>query len=355
MKRLSKLFVSFLAFLLIAALVASTPASASAQNKKSDVEQAVDKTLDLHPEKALPDTGVFELVLDESAASGELRVNRKLTAPEAIDEESQASVISVTAHGVGNNHAMLSSGRAQASDSSSDTLATANDNGIQIFTVLRDKKAAKRTYTFSAERDGERLSFIENDAGEILVGSGTEDDFLAYGTVDAPWAYDAEGREVSVSYHIPASGKMLQMRVHADKDSAYPIVADPAWSFWAGVMHCSWGSCTFYLERAKTYWVRDQLKHLDPDNYQAIVGSYVVNRICDYVRAAVKLPGWKQVAYYACKAAVAYEIRELIKETNGTYRCLTFRRYHWEDPYAWFLPKNMNHAHGSAEHCHYNV
>ena len=128
--------------------------------------------------------------------------------------------------------------------------------------------------------------------------------------VESPWAYDALEEKVPSSYKIVANGKTLQFSVKAPKDAAYPIAADPSYTFWAGEVHCSWGSCTFYLERVKTNWVRANGNSMGAAAFPIFLGR----NVCAWLVAATAVSGLGALALgSACAVSiglVAWRIRQ---------------------------------------------
>jgi hypothetical protein len=54
------------------------------------------------------------------------------------------------------------------------------------------------------------------------------------GSVDAPWAYDADGNSVATEYVI--DGMTLRQVVNPNDSTAYPVIADPKFSVgWSGL------------------------------------------------------------------------------------------------------------------------
>lgn len=51
------------------------------------------------------------------------------------------------------------------------------------------------------------------------------------GTIDAPWAVDANGQPVETAYSI--EGHTLVQTVEIQADTAFPVIADPSFSWWA--------------------------------------------------------------------------------------------------------------------------
>ncbi|GBE25019.1 hypothetical protein BMS3Bbin02_01301 [bacterium BMS3Bbin02] len=216
------------------------------------------------------------------------------------------------------------------------------ESGFRILSVLENEKSSEQ-FSYEVYRGDQQLSFLTTEAGEIHVGTGDSREYSSFGAVEAPWAFDANGSAVKTTYEISADGKTLTQYVSPDADATYPIVADPAWTFWAGQIDCSWGSCTFYLERAKTYWLRDQVNSVGVAAGVAVLTA----SFCGWVAAAFTVAGY--AVRLICVGAMAGLYQSIKNHLNGTYRCLTFKKYH-------VLPAvTIGHVSGSNSRCYYNV
>ncbi len=63
------------------------------------------------------------------------------------------------------------------------------------------------------------------------------------GHIDAPWAKDANGNPVPTNYHL--DGTTLVQSIETGKDTAYPVVADPKWTW-------GWITGTVYFNKHDT-------------------------------------------------------------------------------------------------------
>ncbi|WP_315636684.1 MULTISPECIES: hypothetical protein [Microbacterium] len=97
------------------------------------------------------------------------------------------------------------------------------DGSLQLTTII-DQAAAPTTYSYDLGLP-EGYKLLRADEGEgIGIVSADETDLL--GVFAAPWAVDANGRDVPTRYEI--EGTALVQVVDHDADAyAYPIVADP--------------------------------------------------------------------------------------------------------------------------------
>lgn len=105
------------------------------------------------------------------------------------------------------------------------------DEGVRIATVIENADAA-RSYTYDLPAD---VTPVLNADGSVTLtttfaGDGGDFVTIQYGTVDAPWAVDANGNAVSTRYEV-ADGKLTQVVEHSTANS-YPVTADP--TYWWG-------------------------------------------------------------------------------------------------------------------------
>lgn len=102
--------------------------------------------------------------------------------------------------------------------------------------------AADSAHEFGYRMDGYQP--YQSDTGEVVFVNATGD----FVPLAAPWATDANGRDVQTRYEV--RGDEVFQVVTPDAATAYPVVADPSW-MWAGP---AWG---MKLTRAETSRVRD--------------------------------------------------------------------------------------------------
>ncbi|MFN3214946.1 MAG: hypothetical protein ACE367_00445 [Acidimicrobiales bacterium] len=209
-------------------------------------------------------------------------------------------------------------------------------DGFRVFEVIASADAA-HTFDYGIDIDGRPAQFLPVEDGSVLVGRGNEADFVAIGRIDAPWAIDGQGRDVGSNYAVSDDGTRLQLSAERSGAARYPLTADPSFTFFAGEVHCSWGSCTFYLERSRSRWIHRTLTSHSGD---VAVGT-VASAACGWLGAALGL-GW--VAMLSCAAIVASQLWQLTHHTRGK-RCLTFKRWHWETaPYSQISSVPIHHS-----------
>ncbi|MBV7697076.1 DUF4258 domain-containing protein [Streptomyces sp. TRM70350] len=96
-----------------------------------------------------------------------------------------------------------------------------NRDGVRTLITLRDADAPTE-YRFPLGLPADAVTEQLED-GSVLVSRG--DEYL--GTFDAPWAKDANGEAVPTDYRI--EGGALVQTVRTGPNTAFPVVADPAW------------------------------------------------------------------------------------------------------------------------------
>ncbi|WP_327358311.1 hypothetical protein [Streptomyces sp. NBC_01304] len=114
------------------------------------------------------------------------------------------------------------------------------DGGARTLVTLKDQ-AAPTTHRFTVHLpDGADLSEDGRGGYEITreVDEGVR---VTVGTVEAPWAKDANGKPVETSYRLDGDG--IVQTVEANEGTAFPVVADPkfTWGIVTGTAYFSKG------------------------------------------------------------------------------------------------------------------
>ena len=93
------------------------------------------------------------------------------------------------------------------------------------------------------------------DIGTLLEGTAADTTNFVVSLIEAPWAFDALGNKIPSEYTI--QGDTLVLNVAHDMAAAYPVVADPVWT---------WGivSGTAYFSRDETVMVAGSIATLAP-------------------------------------------------------------------------------------------
>ncbi|MFF3646507.1 hypothetical protein [Streptomyces sp. NPDC002564] len=131
---------------------------------------------------------------------------------------------------------------ADAADSTDLAVQPTAEGGVRTLVSLKDEDAP------TEQRFGLRIPagahLAANDSGgyDIFQDSGQGFTTLK-GTISAPWAKDADGKDIATSYKL--EGDTLVQSIHTNDATAYPVVADP---------HYTWGivSGTVYFNKSET-------------------------------------------------------------------------------------------------------
>ena len=112
------------------------------------------------------------------------------------------------------------------------------DAGVRVLTVIKSSQTPTEfDYNLKLD-DGHKLRALE-DGGVVVV----DGDDVVVALIEAPWAFDAQGKAVGVSY--AASANALTLKVAHDDSTAYPVLADPVFT-WGNI------SGTIYFDRDET-------------------------------------------------------------------------------------------------------
>lgn len=105
----------------------------------------------------------------------------------------------------------------------SDTLVRPAHGGVETFTLIRSPESPE-AFRWHVSLPGQESLRMSADGGADVLGARG----VRIATIAAPWARDASGDDVPVSFQVDAD--TLTMTVaHRDANVAYPVVADPSW------------------------------------------------------------------------------------------------------------------------------
>ncbi|KAB2974358.1 hypothetical protein F8R89_21630 [Streptomyces sp. SS1-1] len=102
-----------------------------------------------------------------------------------------------------------------------------DDGGARALVTLKDSTASDE-YRFDLDLPSGSSLTPDGDGGYLITRSGDRGTTVL-GSVDAPWAKDADGRPVPTTYRL--EGGTLVQTVKTSADTAFPVVADPKVSF----------------------------------------------------------------------------------------------------------------------------
>ncbi|MEU3949468.1 hypothetical protein [Streptomyces sp. NPDC029526] len=97
------------------------------------------------------------------------------------------------------------------------------DAGVRVLVTLKDSAAATEQRFPVGLPAGATL--LADGSGGYVISQGTGDQAKIIGSIDAPWAKDAEGRPLTTRYRL--EGSTLVQTIETSPDTAFPVVADP--------------------------------------------------------------------------------------------------------------------------------
>ncbi|MFJ8472004.1 hypothetical protein [Kitasatospora sp. NPDC094011] len=115
------------------------------------------------------------------------------------------------------------------------------DGGARALVTLKDSSASTEQRFDLGLPDNARL--VPAEGGYDIVQTGASGGAFAMGHIDAPWAKDATGKSLHTSYRL--DGNTLVQSVETDRNTAYPVVADPKWTW-------GWVTGTVYFDKNET-------------------------------------------------------------------------------------------------------
>lgn len=102
-----------------------------------------------------------------------------------------------------------------------------DDGSVRMQTVIPD---AGSTHEFTYNLEGGFAPAEAEDGSMWAIGLDNAGDPAAY-SIETAWARDANGNDVPTRYEI--RGESIVQVVTPNADTAYPIVADPRWAWYA--------------------------------------------------------------------------------------------------------------------------
>ncbi|MGW1287462.1 hypothetical protein ACWD4N_28135 [Streptomyces sp. NPDC002586] len=245
-----------IAVLTSTALLASAPLAVAENAGSSQVAHAAAVV-----EKA---TGTSDLVRTAAApgvaAKATMRTDygtATVTAPTQSGGQVQASAADGGAVAVGLPHTQDVTGHSagkgtvvypDAAPSTDVAVQPTADGGARTLVTLKNSSASTEQRFDLKLPDGFKLAPDDNGSVEIVQtvkGGGT----LSMGAFDAPWAKDAGGKPVPTHYEV--SGNTLIQKIDTTTDTAFPVVADPKYTW-------GWVTGTVYYNKNETKWMRNK-------------------------------------------------------------------------------------------------
>ncbi|MEY3846599.1 MAG: hypothetical protein RJA66_866 [Actinomycetota bacterium] len=169
-------------------------------------------------------------ILKETNAAGRLRVveltrdsgvgSVRLASKGAIEGQSISLIIDYAKSQRGTKQGLVV---LDAEDPSVSAVAQEMGNGFRVLTTIASKPVTNRySYSFDVSSSARLL---ENSNGYLVVDGST-----VLGSLDEPWAIDADGNRVKTHYEW-SNSVLTQVIDEGLEKISYPLVLDPAWGY----------------------------------------------------------------------------------------------------------------------------
>ncbi|GAX53278.1 hypothetical protein SO3561_04806 [Streptomyces olivochromogenes] len=187
-------------------------------------------------------TGTQEILKGSGTVAAEgAQVSLPTRADDPISATKGEDTIKLALPGVGEKEASSTSGTsvfAGRDDSVSTAAQATTDGGFRALFTLEDANAPRRQSFKLTLPEGATIRQTAEGGLVVFDASGK-----IIGGLETPWAKDANGAPVPTAYQV--EGDTVTQTVKTDANAAYPIVADPKWT---------WGiiSGTVYFNKKET-------------------------------------------------------------------------------------------------------
>ncbi|MCY4495590.1 MAG: hypothetical protein OXB92_17235 [Acidimicrobiaceae bacterium] len=180
--------------------------------------------------------------------------------------------LSVEIPGDGSQAKVSSDGSAIFENVAEDTdlfVQAQKDTGVRMIVLIAGADAPT-AFDFEYKASGNEKAVLAQDGSAAIVDS---DNFVV-SLVEVPWAFDALGNKIPSEYTI--QGDTLVLNVAHDMAAAYPVLADPVWT---------WGitTGTAYFSRDETEIIAGSVASVAPflvalpPRFKGIIGGYALN------------------------------------------------------------------------------
>lgn len=104
------------------------------------------------------------------------------------------------------------------------------DGSVRAQTIIHTTTAPHR-FTYDVG-EGYTAALADDGQAALIPTDSTAQTVVGLTWVDAAWAVDANGAPVPTHYELGANGELVQI-VEPTAETAYPVVADPRWRWYA--------------------------------------------------------------------------------------------------------------------------
>lgn len=177
------------------------------------------------------------------------------------------------------------------------------DGGARTLLTLKNDRAPT-TQRFALHLPAGAEAVDNGEGGYDLIRTGGDGEpAIAVGTIDAPWAKDANGEDVPTRYRL--EGDTLVQTVDTNDSTAYPVVADPKFD---------WGivTGTLYFNKSETR------KAVESGGFLTAAAAMIPG---PGAPSAVTVAGWSTMAAIAQRHGKCLKINTWLKpnEYSGGY------------------------------------
>ncbi|MFD9847708.1 hypothetical protein [Streptomyces parvus] len=177
------------------------------------------------------------------------------------------------------------------------------NGGARTLLTLKDDKAPT-TQRFELHLPVETEAVDNGEGGYDLIRLGDDGKpAITVGTIDAPWAKDAHGKDIPTRYRL--EGNTLVQTVDTQSNTVYPVVADPKFD---------WGivTGTLYFNKSETR------KAVESGGFLTAAAAMIPG---PGAPSAVTIAGWSTMAAIAQRHGKCLKINTWLKpnEYSGGY------------------------------------
>ncbi|MET9646265.1 hypothetical protein [Streptomyces syringium] len=133
------------------------------------------------------------------------------------------------------------------------------DGGARTLITLKNAAApTEQRFTLTLPKDARVIP--DATGGYHVVKPAGQGVSVTVGAIEAPWAKDAHGKPVATSYKL--DGNQLIQQVETNKDTAFPVVADPK---------ITWGNVT-----GTAYFTKGETKAIAQNGALTAMGTWAL-------------------------------------------------------------------------------
>lgn len=187
-----------------------------------------------------------------------------------------------------------------------------HDSGVRAL-IRIDAASAPTAYPFSLGGSAAALQPLQDGSVAVLDDSGA-----TIATLAAPWARDADGRDIQTHYELDGT-QIMQIVDHRQPSVTYPVVADPSIDVDPG-----WFTI-------KATFSRDITNRIASFAVGAVGVTAAISEICGLIPL---LP--LKIACKAIVAARAYNFINSARDARSQHKCMYYQAPYVQLKSGWF-------------------